>query len=56
VQKHAHVTKVQEAVKIANEAHPECKIEGELQTDAAIIPEVAAFKAPEVKWQEKQMF
>lgn len=44
--KHPHVTKVQEAVRIANESHPEFNIEGELQTDAALIPEVAAFKAP----------
>ena len=45
--KHADVDKVVEAVKIANEMYPEYKIDGEMQLDAAIIPEIAASKAPE---------
>ena len=45
--KHADVDKVVEAVKIAKEMYPEYKIDGEMQLDAAIIPEIAASKAPE---------
>ncbi len=44
--KHDDVTKVAEAVKIANEAHPEIKLDGELQLDAALDSTVAALKAP----------
>jgi phosphate acetyltransferase len=44
--KHADVDKVVEATKIANEKYPQYKIDGELQLDAAIVPEVAASKAP----------
>lgn len=44
--KHSDVTKVQEAVKIAKAQSPELKIDGELQADAAIIPEIAQSKAP----------
>ena len=43
---HADVDKVVEAVKIAKESYPQYKIDGELQLDAAIVPEVAASKAP----------
>lgn len=43
---HADVDKVVEAVKIAKENYPQYKIDGELQLDAAIVPEVAASKAP----------
>ena len=43
--KHADVDKVVEATRIAKEEHPELKIDGELQLDAAIVPEVAASKA-----------
>lgn len=45
--KHDDVTKVAEAVKIANEKFPQYKIDGELQFDAAIVPSVAALKAPD---------
>jgi len=45
--RHADVTKVIDAVKIAKENYPDLKIDGELQTDAAIIPEVAKSKAPD---------
>lgn len=44
--KHSDVDKVVEAVKIAKEKYPNYKMDGELQLDAAIIPEVAASKAP----------
>ncbi len=44
--KHADVDKVVEAVNIAKEKYPEYKMDGELQLDAAIIPSVAASKAP----------
>ncbi|SFG07495.1 phosphate acetyltransferase [Oribacterium sp. WCC10] len=44
--KHDDVTKVAEAVKIANEKFPEIKLDGELQLDAALDPTVAALKAP----------
>ena len=39
--------KVIEATKILKEKEPELKADGELQLDAAIIPEVAISKAPE---------
>ena len=39
--------KVQEATKFAKEKAPELAIDGDLQLDAAIVPEVAALKAPE---------
>lgn len=45
--KHADVDKVIEAVKIAKEKYPEYKMDGELQLDAAIIPEIAISKAPD---------
>lgn len=45
--KHDNVTMVAEAVKIAKEKAPELKLDGELQFDAAIVPSVAALKAPE---------
>ena len=44
--KHDDVTKVVEATNIAKEKYPEYLICGELQLDAAIVPEVAATKAP----------
>ncbi|MBQ1894497.1 MAG: phosphate acetyltransferase [Clostridiales bacterium] len=44
--KHDDVTKVADAVKIAKENYPELDIDGELQLDAALVPEVAALKAP----------
>ena len=45
--KHDDVSKVVEAVRLAKEMYPEYKIDGEMQLDAAIIPEIAASKAPE---------
>jgi phosphate acetyltransferase len=44
--KHADVDKVVEATKIVKEAHPELKVDGELQLDAAIVPSVGESKAP----------
>ena len=44
--KHPDVDKVVEATKIAHELDPELKLDGELQLDAAIVPEVGASKAP----------
>ncbi|MGN1319192.1 MAG: phosphate acetyltransferase, partial [Lachnospirales bacterium] len=40
------VTKVADAVKLAQEKYPDVAIDGELQLDAAIVPSVAASKAP----------
>ena len=44
--KHDDVTKVSEAVKIANEKYPDIKLDGELQLDAALDPTDAELKAP----------
>jgi len=44
--KHEMVDKVVEATKIAQEMAPDMKIDGELQTDAAIVPAIGAKKAP----------
>ena len=43
---HERVDKVIEATKIAHEMAPELHLDGELQTDAAIVPVVARLKAP----------
>ena len=44
--KHADVTKVVDAVKIAKEKYPDLKLDGEIQLDAAIVKEVGEQKAP----------
>lgn len=44
--KHALVDKVVEATRIANEQYPQLTLDGELQTDAALVPGVAKSKAP----------
>ena len=44
--KHDDVTKVVEATRICKEQNPELKVDGELQLDAAIVPEIGESKAP----------
>lgn len=44
--KHPLVDKVVEATKIAKENYPHLILDGELQTDAALVPQVAKSKAP----------
>lgn len=44
--KHSDVDKVVEATKIAKDRYSQYKIDGEFQLDAAIVPSVAAIKAP----------
>lgn len=44
--RHPDVDKVAKAVAIAKEMAPELKIDGEMQLDAAIVPEVGIVKAP----------
>src|SRR4029077_4447839 len=43
---HPHVQKIVEALKIIRVRAPELAVDGELQLDAAIVPEVGASKAP----------
>lgn len=43
--KHDLVTKVQEAAALVKQKAPDLAIDGELQVDAALVPEVAALKA-----------
>jgi phosphate acetyltransferase len=45
--KHEIVDKVIEATKIAKEKQPDLCIDGELQADAALVPEIGQKKAPE---------
>ena len=44
--KHPHVDKVVEATRIAKERRPDLLIDGELQVDAALVPDVADRKCP----------
>ena len=44
--KHALVDKVREAVELAHQLRPELLLDGEMQLDAALVPEVGALKAP----------
>ncbi len=43
---HAIIDKVIEATKIANQKRPDLAIDGELQADAAIVPEIGQKKSP----------
>jgi len=45
--KHPDVDKVVMATKLAKEQFPQYTIDGEIQSDAAIVPEVASTKAPD---------
>ena len=45
--RHSRVTKVQEAVNVLHTSHPELEADGELQFDAALMPEIAHRKAPQ---------
>ena len=44
--KHPMVDKVTEAVRIAHEEYPYLTLDGELQSDAALVPHIAKSKAP----------
>lgn len=44
---HAKVDKVKEALEIAHKLDPKLKLDGELQSDAAIVPSVGKLKAPD---------
>jgi phosphate acetyltransferase len=43
---HEMIDKVREATRIAKEMNPALLIDGELQADAALVPDVGASKAP----------
>ena len=43
---HERVDKVTEATELAQKMAPELKIDGELQSDAAIVPAIGSMKAP----------
>jgi Phosphotransacetylase len=45
--KHSDVDKVTEAVRIAKEEAPDLLMDGEMQLDAAIVPEIGKQKAPD---------
>lgn len=46
---HEKVDKVREATELAQQMDPTLKIDGELQSDAAIVPSVGELKAPDSK-------
>ena len=45
--KHELVDKVRNGVEMAHEIYPSLMVDGELQTDAALVPSVAKSKAPD---------
>ena len=44
---HARVTKVKDAVALARQQRPDLHVDGELQADAALVPDVGKRKAPD---------
>ena len=44
---HELVNRVTEATRLAHEYYPQLNVDGELQADAALVPDVAATKAPD---------
>ena len=44
---HELIEKIKQAIQIARKKRPDLKIDGELQADAALVPEVASKKAPD---------
>jgi phosphate acetyltransferase len=44
---HPHVEKVREATRIVREKEPDMVVDGEIQLDAAVVPEVAKKKVPD---------
>jgi phosphate acetyltransferase len=44
--RHSRVTKVTDALALLHRTHPELSADGELQFDAAFVPEIGASKAP----------
>ncbi len=50
---HPFVDKVVEATRLALEARPQLNIVGDIQLDAAIVPEILAKKAPDLEFDER---
>ena len=51
--KHAQVDKVIDATRIAKQLRPDCDIFGDVQLDAAIVPEILVQKAPQFTSEKK---